>query len=202
MKKLNFKDLPCPQPVIQTKKALSEGGFSSLEIIVDNEPAKENVLRFLKSSKCKVEEVLQDNNLYTIIASVSDVSEKKSDSNIAEDEENRALGKCYVIGTESMGVGDDKLGSKLMSAFFYTLSEYDIAPKDIFFLNGGIKHCIEGSENIEILSKISNRGTEITACGTCLDFYGVTDKLKIGKIGNLYDLVSMYNGKSDIINIA
>lgn len=201
MKKLDFRTLPCPQPVIETKKALAEGGFSSLEIIVDNEAAKENVLRFLKNSGCKVEEIMQDNEIITIIAKILENNEENPDSQVEIASKTVSKGKCYIVSTATMGTGDETLGAKLMSAFFYTISEYENPPKDMFFLNGGIKNCIEDSENLEILKKITNNGTNITVCGTCLDFYKVTDKLKVGKIGNLYDLVTLYNGKDDIINI-
>ena len=196
-KNLNFRDIACPKPVMETKKALSEGGISSLEIIVDNIAAKENIIRFLNNSGCKVEEILESESLFTIIASVSETLPKSETTEI--NSSDGVTGKTYIITSFEIGRGDDTLGSKLMSAFLFTLSEYELAPKAIFFLNGGVKHCLNSSDNLVILRKIADRGTEITACGTCLDFYGITNELAIGQIGNLYDLVHLNNSMNNII---
>ncbi|MBT9164237.1 MAG: hypothetical protein DDT22_00168 [candidate division WS2 bacterium] len=42
---IDLRGLPCPQPVLRVKKALEEGN-NSLEVIIDNETALNNILRF------------------------------------------------------------------------------------------------------------------------------------------------------------
>lgn len=54
----------CPEPVLMTKKAL-QGNPNSIEVIVDNVTAKENITRFAKNSGYKVE-VIQKQNHYIL----------------------------------------------------------------------------------------------------------------------------------------
>jgi sulfur relay (sulfurtransferase) complex TusBCD TusD component (DsrE family) len=46
----------------------------------------------------------------------------------------------------------------------------------------------EGAEVLGTLQALSEKGVEILSCGTCLDFYGLKEKLKVGKISNMYDI--------------
>ncbi len=49
MKTIDTCGMSCPQPVLMTKKALEEERDGA-EVIVDNNTAKENVLRFMKNA--------------------------------------------------------------------------------------------------------------------------------------------------------
>ena len=57
------------------------------------------------------------------------------------------------------------------------------------FYNGGAKLTVEGSESLEDLKSLEAQGVEIVTCGTCLDFYGIKDKLAVGTATNMYDIV-------------
>lgn len=94
-----------------------------------------------------------------------------------------------VISKNTLGSGDDKLGFALMKSYLYALSESDKIPSDLLFLNGGVKLTIEGSDCLETIEALKNKGVNILSCGTCLDFYGIKDKLKVGEITNMYTIV-------------
>ena len=42
------------------------------------------------------------------------------------------------------------------------------------------------SETIEDLKKLEQAGTKVMTCGTCLNFYELTDKLAVGEVTNMY----------------
>jgi selenium metabolism protein YedF len=87
-----------------------------------------------------------------------------------------------------MGIGDEALGTILMRSFLKTLLELEMKPSRLILINSGVRLATEGSEVLETLGTLSEKGIEILSCGTCLDFYGLKEKLKVGKISNMYDI--------------
>ena len=52
--------------------------------------------------------------------------------------------------------------------------------------NGGAKLSVEGSDSLEDLKLLESQGVEILTCGTCLNHYGLTEKLAVGNVTNMY----------------
>ena len=94
-----------------------------------------------------------------------------------------------VVSSNVMGHGDDKLGSILIKGFIYSLTCLETLPKAVIFYNSGVKLAVEGSEVLEDLKTLADAGVEIVACGTCLEFYQLKEKLAVGKIVNMLDIV-------------
>jgi selenium metabolism protein YedF len=90
-------------------------------------------------------------------------------------------GKTILITSEVLGRGNDELGMTLMSKFLGTLVENKEKPARLVFWNTGVKLVAEGSWALEHLKKLEHQGVEILACGTCLDFFELTNKQKAGK---------------------
>ena len=72
-------------------------------------------------------------------------------------------------------------------------------PSTILFYNSGAKITVEGSESIEDLKILEERGTEILTCGTCLNYYGIEDKLAIGEISNMYTIIERQTEATKVI---
>ena len=98
-----------------------------------------------------------------------------------------------------MGLGNDELGATLMKGFIYAVSQLDELPKTMLFYNGGAKLTVEGSASLEDLKSLQAQGVEILTCGTCLNFYGLSDKLAVGEVTNMYAIVEKLNGASHIV---
>jgi tRNA 2-thiouridine synthesizing protein A len=177
MKIVDNSKLPCPQPVINTKKAIEEG--LPVKSIVDNEVAKENVLK-LCSKLGLQREVVENGGKFEIIISKGGEELKIKGGD---------LQGTYLIKTKYLGNGDDKLGEGLMKGFIYTLAQREVAPKRIMFVNRGVFLALKGSQMVEDLKIMEGKGTEILSCGTCLDFYNVKEQLAVGTITNMYDIV-------------
>lgn len=67
MDKLDVRGMSCPQPVLMTKKAITSN-LESLEILVDDHTAKNNILRFLKNSGYSVQISKTTNNDFVLNA--------------------------------------------------------------------------------------------------------------------------------------
>lgn len=106
-----------------------------------------------------------------------------------------------IIGSDKYGSGDNEWSSILMESYLYALSESSALPDKLIFYNSGVKLTAEGSNVIESLEALKSRGVKILSCGACLDFYEVKDKLIIGEVTNMYEIVDIMNKASNTINI-
>ncbi|ABZ83603.1 conserved hypothetical protein [Heliomicrobium modesticaldum Ice1] len=106
-----------------------------------------------------------------------------------------------LMTADRLGRGDDDLGRVLVKSFLYTLSQADMIPKTVIFLNSGVKLACEGSETLQSLLALQERGAEILSCGTCLDFFRLKDKLVAGKVSNMYAIVDMLNRSSHVVTL-
>ena len=91
-----------------------------------------------------------------------------------------------VIASDKMGEGSEELGKTLMKGFIYALNQQESLPKTMLFYNGGAALTCEGSPALEDLKSLAAQGVEILTCGTCLNFYGISDKLQVGEVTNMY----------------
>ena len=94
-----------------------------------------------------------------------------------------------AIGSDKMGIGAEELGKTLLKAFVFALTQQDQLPKTILFYNSGASLTCEGSPMLEDLKALEAQGVEIMTCGTCLNFYGLTEKLAVGSVTNMYTIV-------------
>ena len=104
-----------------------------------------------------------------------------------------------VVAADHMGEGEGELGKNLLKAFLYALSQQERLPRTILFYNGGAKVTTEGSVSIEDLKNMEAQGVEIRTCGTCLNYYGLTDKLAVGSVTNMYDIVETMTSAGKVI---
>lgn len=190
-KMIDCKGLACPKPVILTKKELESMDSGEVTSIVDNDTARQNLLKLAESMNCdsKVEE--KDGLFYVTIS-------KSKDGAFNKTQNSRP---CILVASDKLGVGDDSLGAVLMKSYMFALSEADVIPEYMFFLNSGVKLTTEGSEVLESLSKLQDRGVVIMSCGTCLDFYKLKEKLAVGTVTNMYTIVEKSNSASNTIKL-
>jgi len=183
-KVIDARGLACPQPVINTKKALEEIKEGIIAVVVDNVAARDNVRRFAESQGCtvKVEEKEGDYHLNIIKGLVGGIESKRKE---AKENDNIVV----YMNSNLMGVGDEELGKILMEAFLKTMIVADPQPRKLIFANSGVKLAAKGSEVLESIIEMERKGTEILSCGTCLNFYGLKEKLGVGVISNMYDII-------------
>ncbi|HAA38441.1 MAG TPA: sulfurtransferase-like selenium metabolism protein YedF [Firmicutes bacterium] len=185
--KLDCRGLACPQPVVETKKKLSELSAGTLTVLVDNETAKNNLLKLANSLGLTAASKKEADDY-----SVTIMKEAEASSAAA------AAGKVILVAGETLGHGSDELGTILMKSFFYALAESTQLPQAIYFLNGGVKLACTGSPVLESLCKLQSLGVEIYACGLCLDFFQLTAQLAVGEVTNMYAIVEQITAASVI----
>ena len=175
----------CPVPVVKAKKALATIDTGTLEMLVDNETSVKNLTNFGKSQKCEVTSEQLGPEKYSV--KIVKTEDSQPDAPAAG---GAGVGpRVVVVPSSVMGHGDDVLGDVLIKAFIFALTQQDELPDTILFLNGGVMLTTEGSPVLEDLGKLADAGVEILSCGTCLNHYGLEDKVAIGDVTNMYVIV-------------
>jgi predicted peroxiredoxin len=59
----------------------------------------------------------------------------------------------------------------------------------LILINSEVRLASEGSEVLDTLRNLWEQGVEILSCETCLDFYGLEERVKVGAISNTYEIV-------------
>jgi selenium metabolism protein YedF len=104
-----------------------------------------------------------------------------------------------VLSANVMGTGDEKLGKALMKAFVFAVTKQDRLPETIVCYNTGAYLTCEGADTLEDLKSLEAEGVKILTCGTCLDFYGIKDKLAVGGVTNMYEIVEVMENAKTIV---
>lgn len=192
---LDARGLACPKPVINTKKKLDSIEQGVVEVTVDNEIAKENILKLAKSNnfEANVLKTEKDSICIEIIKGENVIIEEKSQESLSD--------TCIFINSDKIGSGNDELGHVLMKGYIYTLTESKPYPKSVLFVNSAVKLTTENEATIENLKILQGAGVEILSCGTCLDYYGLKEELKVGAVTNMYTIVESMNNSSKTISI-
>lgn len=182
----------CPIPVIKTKKALKEITETTLvEVHVDNEIAVQNLSKMAKQKNLeyKCEKLEEQHYIIKINAEAEGVSIQQK-APAENDKEicypDRKSNTVVVLSSNQMGNGSEELGQILMKGFIFALTELDELPSTVLLYNSGVKLSTEGSNAIEDLKTLQAQGVEILSCGTCLNYYDLTEKLQVGDVTNMY----------------
>lgn len=190
---VDARGLSCPQPVILTKKAMDESKGGDITTIVDNTTALENVTKLAGSQGYEFQVENRSGDYYI---SMSKAAETAGEETISVQEDIAIL-----VTSNLFGQGDVELGRVLMNNFAYTLTQMANKVKHIIFMNSGVFLTTEGSEIAAHLAALENSGVEILSCGTCLDFYGLKDKLVVGKVTNMYTAMEILTAAAKSINL-
>ncbi|MDY6911130.1 MAG: sulfurtransferase-like selenium metabolism protein YedF [Chloroflexota bacterium] len=191
---VDARGLPCPRPVINTKKALGEIEEGVITVIVDNPESKGNVTRFARSQGCQIEVEEREDASYLQIT--------KGHPTEKEENPGKSIDATVVcITTNVFGTGSEELGAILMKAFLNTLWDYEPRPATLLFINSGVMLTTEGSEVLESLNLLGQEGVEIFSCGTCLEYYGIKDKLMVGKVTNMYETVVSLMNADKVVSV-
>jgi selenium metabolism protein YedF len=185
------------------KKEADQGG-RDFTISVDNKTAVENLKRFGNNGgfdTVVVEKSRDDFSVRFLKSSVAEdsagVGGRKETGVVSGVKSSWAV----FIGNEGIGNGDLELGTTLMKMFFFTLTQGSDVPSYVLFMNEGVKVPVGSQQAIEHLKVLAERGTKVLVCGTCLNFYGLSDSLKVGIVSNMYDIAEAMLNVDKVITL-
>jgi len=197
---VNAMGEPCPIPVVKANLALkqmTEPG--TLEVLVDNEVAVQNLTRMGASQGYAVQSGKKGEGEYYVQILVNVLPDTAEEGPAAAPVICESGNLVVAVTSDVMGGGSDELGATLMKGFLFAVGQLPQLPKTILFYNGGAKLTVEGSASLETLQNLESQGVEILTCGTCLNYFGISEKLAVGTVTNMYSIVEKLAGASQII---
>ena len=197
MKEIDCRKQFCPVPVVNTKKAIESGEDKEIDVLVDNIPSRDNVKRFAKNLGNDVD-VVEEDGYYRIKIKVN------PDAVAAMAKGGAVPGSheySIFITSGVVGDGDEKLGHILMKAFLNTVGDSQPLPTNVIFMNDGVKLACEGSEVLDSIAALVEKGVNIYVCGTCLNYYDIVDQVKYGTVSNMFEIVNLLLDAPKVIKI-
>lgn len=169
-----------------------------IEVLVDNEAARENVIRFLESQGY-TSDISKRDGLLTIVG-INDDSVPQSETAVTSStiSGNKIM---VMVSADQMGSGDNVLGAKLMVNFIKTLKEMGDELWRLVFINSGVKLTTDDSESLEDLRGLEKAGLAILVCGTCLDHFSLLERKQVGQTTNMLDIVTAMQLADKVINL-
>ncbi len=197
-KEIDARGLACPAPVLQTKAVIDQESQDSIKVLVDNEAAKQNVMRFLKSQHYEAS-VETDAQGFHVTGNRQESA--KSPENPVADKHTEKKKILVMVTFDCIGHGDNELGTKLMAAFLKTLKEMGDELWRLVFLNNGVKLTIEGSGVLSSIKELEEDGVSVLVCGTCLEHFKLLEKKQVGETTNMLDIVTSIQLADKVINM-
>lgn len=189
----------CPIPVIKTKKAMQGlTGPETIEVLVDNEIAVQNVTKMAASAGGQVTSEKLGDAEFKVIIEMKGAPQENQEEEVSCMPDTRG-NTVVVVSSDRMGSGNDELGKVLIKGFIFAVTQMDTLPKTMLFYNGGATLTTEESDSLEDLKFLEAQGVEILTCGTCLDYYGLKEKLAVGSVTNMYSIVETMANAGKII---
>jgi len=194
---VDARGLACPQPVIQTRKAMQH--VDQIVTLVDSETSMTNVSRMASKAGWKVNVIPHGDEYRIELARGQDISQSEP---LTVGKAEAVTGPLIlVVSSDGMGRGDAELGNILVRAFFHTLGEVEPLPQTIIFFNAGVKLACQGSPVLDDLRALENSGIEMLICGTCLGYFELKEDLGVGQVSNMYDIAETMLRGGKVVNL-
>lgn len=192
----------CPAPLIATKHALrdSQNG-DSFKVITDNQTSFNNISRFLKDNSTEFSWV-ESNGMWTLTITKNPaiLIAARPEEYCTQEIPHFAKGDFIIaITSDKMGEGDDDLGRLLMDNFIKAIKDLDTLPSKMVFYNKGVALGTEDSPVIVHLREIEKMGVTLLLCGTCIKFYSLEEKIKIGTVSNMFEITQVMAKAGNIV---
>ena len=200
--------MQCPMPLMMAKKEI-DAGARELAIKVDNDTAVKNLTRLGKKTGLSVQTKQIEGGFLVSFAEIEGdgapgalSGESDAVGNLSLASSGAGSGYAVFIGKDHIGEGEQELGYNLMKMALYTLSESDAVPASLLFMNSGVLLLTNGEQQIiDNINALIEKGSDVLVCGTCLDYYQVKDKLAVGDISNMYDILERMQEAAKVITL-
>ncbi|HNS50112.1 MAG TPA: sulfurtransferase-like selenium metabolism protein YedF [Anaerolineae bacterium] len=194
---VDARGLACPQPVTQTRRAMQQADH--VVTLVDNDGAASNVRHMAESAGWRANVTRQGSDLAVELTRPGPGQEAR----LAGQESAQVPAGPLVLAVsgEKMGRGSAELGQILVRSFFHTLTEVQPRPNRVILFNAGVRLACAGSPVLDDLHALEAEGVEILACGTCLGYLDLKEKLAVGRISNMYEIAESLLNAGRVIHL-
>ena len=195
-----MQDKPCPLPVVEAKKALSQPGTHGVIVLVDNIIAIQNLEKMAKGLGYDFSWEQKSETGFTATILAKDPNGQPIAVSQAEPVAV-SVGLVFFITCDQLGISEEKPGKELMKNFIFSLAQSPVAPEMVLLANTGVKLAVEGSEVLDHLKTLSANGAKILSCGQCLNYYKLNGKLAAGTITNMLEIVQILSSAQRTVTL-
>jgi selenium metabolism protein YedF len=185
---------------VEAKKALAQSGAKGVIVLVDNYIAVQNLEKMADKSGYDFSCEQKGETEYAVMLLAGDGKPAKDPSPLPNPTAADG-GTTFLFTGDQIGISGEEAGKKLMKTFVYSLSQIAAPPETVLLMNAGVKLACGGSEVLGDLKALAERGTDIRSCGQCLTYYNLTEKLAVGKITNMLDIVETLTASARAITL-
>lgn len=201
MKTIDMLGQPCPGPVIHAKRALADPAVDAVTVLVDNFIAVQNLQKMADGMGYDMNYSEKADASYAVVlqkigAEATEVKLAGTAPSVQD-----ACGATVLITSDQMGRGSEELGRILIKGFIFALTELDPIPQTVIFVNAGVRLTTDGANTIADLKALREKGVEVYSCGTCLNYYGLTEKLEVGEVVDMLRIVTRLGQAGSVVSI-
>jgi selenium metabolism protein YedF len=208
VREIDVRSLACPGPVLKLRELL-DAGERQIRFHVADQLSRSNVTRFAASRGAQVAVTVPGDGsfLLTITAGAGAARARADEAAVLACEPvadpTGATGArrpqvVQVTGAPT-GAGADDLGAPLPRSFLKPPAQLEHRPDSIVFYNRGVSLCCEGSPLLDDLRALEEAGVEIIACGTCLNYFNLADRLAVGRVTDMLEIAGRLAGAGSIV---
>ncbi len=203
--KVDLRGLVCPEPVLRTKKLLDDPAVERVEALVDDDVCVNNLRRLSNTFKATTGVNQHDGYFEVVIDRLSSGTDAEpaagrdsakpgsatataAGAQLQPELQPGSAGTMTVLflAKDTFGDGDPELSRTLVNLFLQTALEAGHQPRAILMANSGVKLMAPDSPVLKVLEDFKRRGCEVLACGLCLEFYGLKEKVPKEQITNMF----------------
>ena len=106
-----------------------------------------------------------------------------------------------VFTRNGLGEAPAELQQRLAGKFLSLIDNEATLPAKILFYTDGVKLACAGSPVIDQLRAYKPVVSRLILCSTCLDYYGLTDRVAVGIVGGMPDIIEAMHMANKVINL-
>ncbi|NLB40788.1 MAG: sulfurtransferase-like selenium metabolism protein YedF [Clostridiales bacterium] len=188
--KIDVRGMTANQSWPLIENTINEIGFGSITTVTDSlDKARE------------IQSMAQENKMNSFLEESSGEYLIHFSQTVLQDGEKYSLPNVSVVVISgcTLGRGEQELGKALMKSYLYHLKQCKPCPKSIIFINGGVALTVEDSEVLKDLRTLAEKGVDILSSDTCLNFYGLSSTLAVGRAAGMKEIVQQMNSGENTI---
>lgn len=199
---LEMQGNPCPIPVVEARKELAKNESDGVIVVVDNFTAVQNLEKMAKGVGYSFSYEKENESTFRVTINKNGAAPIQTESQpLPAASPTLSEGATILISKNHMGEGSEELGKILIKGFIFSLTELPVPPKAVIFVNSGVYLSTKGSNTLADLQILADKGTEIRSCGTCLNYYSLTEQLEVGEIADMFAIAGYLNSAQNTITL-
>jgi len=197
MTTINMLGKPCPLPLVEAKKALSQPGAQGVTVLVDNAIAVQNLEKMAAELGYGFSSTQSGTAEYTVVISADGMPMPVSPPKQASTEG----GVTYLFTADQIGISEAVPGQALMKSFLTALTQAPAAPEAILLINTAVKMAAQGADALDELQALAERGAKILLCGQCVNYYEIADRIAVGRATNMLEILDALTSAARAITL-